>query len=118
MYSNTICFLQGKALIKPIAFRPTPGPNSGASTPTNGPTFMHGGPFMRPGSSNGPESLHGLTRASPAGPVPAVFGTTPTNEGFAPGHPLVKDGRRHYGSKSNFLCMIYEGRLEFFLVTK
>ena len=59
---------------------------------------------MRPGSSNGPESLHGLTRASPAGP-PGPFGTTPTNEGFAPGHPLVKDGRRHYGSKSNFLFL-------------
>ena len=74
-----------------------------------------GGPFLRPGSSNGPDSLHALTRASPAGP-PGPFGTTPTNEGFAPGHPLVKDGRRHYGSKLTFENLplygkIYVGRL-------
>lgn len=101
--------LKGKALIRPIAFRPTPGPNSGASTPTNGPL----GSFVRPGSSNGNnESLvpivgH-LARASPAQgpfnvPVPQAQstqqnGNSSTSEGFAPGHPLVKDGRRHYGS--------------------
>ena len=49
--------------------------------------------------SNGPDSLHGLARASPAtSQGPFVPGTS-TNDGFAPGHPLVKDGRRHYGSK-------------------
>ncbi len=99
--------LQGKALIRPIAFRPTPGPNSGASTPTNGPLMFP----TRPGSSNGgPESLvhHlGLARASPAnslvatqGPINNANSGLQNNEGFAPGHPLVKDGRRHYGSKS------------------
>jgi hypothetical protein len=57
---------------------------------------------LRP-PSNGPESLlGGLARASPANSQHGgAFnpGATPTNEGFAPGHPLVKDGRRHYGSK-------------------
>ena len=52
--------------------------------------------------SNGPDSLHGLARASPAtsqvGIGPFAPGSS-TSEGFAPGHPLVKDGRRHYGSK-------------------
>lgn len=101
--------LKGKALIRPIAFRPTPGPNSGASTPTNGPL----GSYVRPGSSNGNnESLVPivglLARASPAQgpfnvPVPQAQstqqnGNSSTSEGFAPGHPLVKDGRRHYGS--------------------
>merc|ERR1712223_1085081 len=100
--------LKGKALIRPIAFRPTPGPNSGASIPTNGPL----GSF-RPGSSNGNNEslvqLGGLlARASPAQgpfnvPVPQTQsaqqnGNSSTSEGFAPGHPLVKDGRRHYGS--------------------
>ena len=65
--NNTNLLLQGKALIRPIAFRPTPGPNSGASTPTNGPL----GSYVRPGSSNGNnESLVPivglLARASPA----------------------------------------------------
>ncbi len=62
--------------------------------------------LLRP-ASNGPAdlgSLHSLTRASPAyHPVGGIGGlpggVTPTNEGFAPGHPLVKEGRRHYGSK-------------------
>jgi len=85
--------LKGKALIRPIAFRPTPGPNSGASTPTNGPLLG----FRPP--SNGPDSLHGLARASPATSQGGPFTpATNTNDGFAPGHPLVKDGRRHYGS--------------------
>ena len=92
------CLLQGKALIRPIAFRPAPGPNSGASTPTNGPLMG----FRPP--SNGPDSLHGLARASPAtsqvGIGPFAPGSS-TSEGFAPGHPLVKDGRRHYGSKEH-----------------
>ena len=55
--------------------------------------------------SNGPDSLHGLARASPAtSQGPFVPGTS-TNDGFAPGHPLVKDGRRHYGSKK--LILLY-----------
>ena len=94
--------LQGKALIRPIAFRPTPGPNSGASTPTNGPLMG----FRPP--SNGPDSLHGgLARASPATSHGGPFTNpaTNTNDGFAPGHPLVKDGRRHYGSK-NFVIAV------------
>ena len=91
---------QGKALIRPIAFRPTPGPNSGASTPTNGPLMG----FRPP--SNGPDSLHGLARASPATSQGGPFTPgTNTNDGFAPGHPLVKDGRRHYGSK-NFVIAV------------
>ena len=97
--------LQGKALIRPIAFRPAPGPNSGASTPTNGPLMG----FRPP--SNGPDSLHGLARASPAtsqvGIGPFAPGSS-TSEGFAPGHPLVKDGRRHYGSKDFVLEFQYD----------
>ena len=93
--------LQGKALIRPIAFRPTPGPNSGASTPTNGPLLG----FRPP--SNGPDSLHGLARASPATSQGGPFTpATNTNDGFAPGHPLVKDGRRHYGSKNYFFSLL------------
>ena len=93
--------LQGKALIRPIAFRPTPGPNSGASTPTNGPLLG----FRPP--SNGPDSLHGLARASPATSQGGPFTpATNTNDGFAPGHPLVKDGRRHYGSKNYFFTIL------------
>jgi len=92
--------LKGKALIRPIAFRPTPGPNSGASTPTNGPLLG----FRPP--SNGPDSLHGLARASPATSQGGPFTpATNTNDGFAPGHPLVKDGRRHYGSKNYFFII-------------
>ena len=61
--------------------------------------------------SNGPDSLHGLARASPAtsqvGIGPFAPGSS-TSEGFAPGHPLVKDGRRHYGSKDFFLQFQYD----------
>ena len=61
--------------------------------------------------SNGPDSLHGLARASPAtSQGPFVPGTS-TNDGFAPGHPLVKDGRRHYGSKK--LILLYLHSVEF-----
>ena len=57
--------------------------------------------------SNGPDSLHGLARASPAtSQGPFVPGTS-TNDGFAPGHPLVKDGRRHYGSKKLIRYTLY-----------
>ena len=60
-----------------------------------------GGGGFRP-ASNGPESLLGLARASPAatqGPFNPAGATQTKEGGFAPGHPLVKDGRRHYGSK-------------------
>ena len=61
--------------------------------------------------SNGPDSLHGLARASPAtsqvGIGPFAPGSS-TSEGFAPGHPLVKDGRRHYGSKDFVLEFQYD----------
>ena len=100
---------QGKSVIRPIAFRPTPGPSSGASTPTNGYVVSS----FRPPSSNfdfgGP---HPNVRASPATSMThVVMGGVPppppphpnyNNEGFAPGHPLIKDGRRHYGSKLTF----------------
>ena len=110
----TRCFLQGKQVIRPIAFRPVPGGGSGASTPTN----SHFGSFRPVGApSSGhttPSQPTYIDQPSPA-PPPAGGGlqligsttvTHPTNpalpkanEGFAPGHPLVKDGRRHYGSK-------------------
>ncbi|TRY76475.1 hypothetical protein TCAL_12560, partial [Tigriopus californicus] len=76
--------LKGKTMIRPIAFRPNPNSGnlmclSGASTPTN--------PY---GSFNG--SL------PPIPPNVPLSNRIPGNEGFAPGHPLIKDGRRHYGS--------------------
>ena len=62
--------------------------------------------------SNGPDSLHGLARASPAtSQGPFVPGTS-TNDGFAPGHPLVKDGRRHYGSKKLIRYIYCDRNLE------
>ena len=108
---------QGKSVIRPIAFRPTPGPSSGASTPTNGYVVSSYRPPSTSSTSNAPShfdySGHNQIRASPAtsmGPVPPPLPQPNYNsEGFAPGHPLVKDGRRHYGSKFNFLFKTCNG---------
>ena len=106
-YNTDFLFLQGKALIRPIAFRPTPGPNSGASTPTNGPLILGGTPGFRPGSSNGTSEVASLVHSHHHAVTPQQGGSMggpfnpvgQNNEGFAPGHPLIKEGRRHYGSK-------------------
>ena len=131
VFSTAFFILQGKQVIRPIAFRPVPGVggNSGASTPTNGNVFglfrpMGGGGGTAPSSGQTtPASMlqpYSDVQPSPAPPpftshvtlgggvVPGGTGGHPPhllqlpkpNEGFAPGHPLVKDGRRHYGSKS------------------
>lgn len=84
-------------MIRPIAFRPTPvmggGGGSGASTPTNS---------IRINSST---PMSGIIYGNNNSIRPGVV----VESGFAPGHPLVKDGgvggvggpgsRRHYGSK-------------------
>ena len=67
---------QGKVLVRPIAFRPSPG---------------------RPGSSTGPQVP--ARPGSSTGPSPGPFISRPNSQGFAPGHPLVKDGPRPFGSK-------------------
>lgn len=109
-------FFQGKSVIRPIAFRPTPGASSGSSTPTNGYVVSS----YRPNSANmqaphfdysGPPHI----RASPATstthmmmgpghqpPLPPLPPGHPgsNGEGYPPGHPLVKDGKRHYGSRN------------------
>ena len=91
---------QGKALVRPIAFRPTPGR----------PSSVNGGvqPPSRPGSSvNGgvqPPSRPGSSAPSPA---PAAPSHQP-NPGFVPGHPLAtKDGPRPFGSKLIVLAVDY-----------
>ena len=132
--------LQGKQVIRPIAFRPVPGVggNSGASTPTNGNVFglfrpMGGGgggtapssgqttpasmlqPYsdVQPSPAPPPFTSHvtlggGVVPGGPGGHPPHLLQLPKPNEGFAPGHPLVKDGRRHYGSK------FYKRRLTLF----
>ncbi|XP_023346462.1 leucine zipper putative tumor suppressor 3 [Eurytemora carolleeae] len=67
--------LKGKVLVRPIAFRPSPG---------------------RPGSSAGPQVP--ARPGSSTGPSPGPFISRPNSQGFAPGHPLVKDGPRPFGS--------------------
>jgi hypothetical protein len=118
-------------MIRPIAFRPTPvlggsgyfhGSNtmlSGASTPTN-PTGPSGPSSFRTinaglppsGTSANATPTHGMT------PVNGIYGRTAVGPGggpgggggsevgFAPGHPLVKEGRRHYGSECS-VCVYY-----------
>lgn len=99
--------LKNKAVIRPIAFRPTPvnGKMSNASTPTNGPPPPPPNSF-RPINAATPTSSSGQSY-SIGGPVVVNAGRSlagvqqgnGNTEGFAPGHPLVKEGRRHYGSK-------------------
>ena len=49
-------------------------------------------------SSNAGTPTHGIYgRANAVGPLSVGGGVA--EGGFVPGHPLVKDGRRHYGSK-------------------
>ena len=52
-------------------------------------------------SSNAATPTHGIYgRANAVGPLSVGGGGGGVAEGgFVPGHPLVKDGRRHYGSK-------------------
>ncbi len=112
---------QGKSVIRPIAFRPTPGASSGSSTPTNGyvvssyrpnsanmanmqvPHFDYSGsPHIR--ASPATSSSHLMMGSGQQPPLPPLPPGHPSNngEGFPPGHPLVKDGKRHYGSKKQF----------------
>lgn len=103
--NSFLTLLQGKAVIRPIAFRPTPsnsstnlsgvgGNLSGTSTPTNAPM-----PAFRPLGATvmGPYGSRSGTWSSNGGYVGV------NSEGFAPGHPLARDGRRHYGSEYHFL---------------
>lgn len=108
-------------MIRPIAFRPTPGASSGSSTPTNGyvvssyrpnsanmanmqvPHFDYSGPpHIR--ASPATSSSHVMMGPGQQPPLPPLPPGHPScnGEGFPPGHPLVKDGKRHYGSKNPF----------------
>ena len=131
---NIVFYFQGKQVIRPIAFRPVPG--SGASTPTNGSSLG----VFRPASQTSASgqttpsaafdsqpspaphppfaSGHVVIGGPGAGPAPngvsvngGLLSATKPNEGFAPGHPLVKDGRRHYGSKRSYLLYAQFKRL-------
>jgi len=102
--------LKGKVVVRPIAFRPSPG-RPGSSAGGAGP-----GQVSRPASSTLPSSP-GLSSGYQT-PVQTTFGpggsviTTSSSSsssssgpsqpgqapGFVPGHPLVKDGHRQFGS--------------------
>ena len=121
-------------VIRPIAFRPTPGrPSSstgplppsgsrpGSSAPSPGPLMSAGigvginssigggllaysaAPPSRPGSS-APSPLLTATAAGPAVGPPY---SRPPSQGFAPGHPLVRDGPRPFGSKQSLQFYLY-----------
>ena len=122
------------------------GGNSGASTPTNGNVFglfrpMGGGgggtapssgqttpasmlqPYsdVQPSPAPPPFTSHvtlggGVVPGGTGGHPPHLLQLPKPNEGFAPGHPLVKDGRRHYGSKftnvdRRFFVVSIQGRI-------
>ena len=59
-------------------------------------------------SSNSATPTHGIygSRVNAVGPPSAGGGGGVAEGGFVPGHPLVKDGRRHYGSKSQKLFAV------------
>ncbi len=94
LWMNNVLFIgQGKVIIRPIAFRPTPGRPSSSTGPL---------PPSRPGSS----------APSPGPLMPSGGGppySRPPSQGFAPGHPLVREGPRPFGSKCNyFITITYE----------
>lgn len=118
--------LKGKVVIRPIAFRPSPGRPGSSSGPATGSTQSS----SRPGSSTFTSPGRGSTAPSPGlssgyrtpvqttfgpggsvvtssssnstsfGPPPPVPGpgSRPPSQGFLPGHPLVKDVQRPFGS--------------------
>ena len=101
---------QGKVVVRPIAFRPSPGRPGSSAGPSSG-------QVSRPASSTLPSSP-GLSSGyytpvqTTFGPGGSVVTTHSTNSnssnsnssqanqapGFVPGHPLVKDGHRPFGS--------------------
>lgn len=106
--------LKGKVVIRPIAFRPSPGrPGSSAGPTSSGPqtssrpgssTFQSP---QRPGSSAPSPGLSSgyrtpvqtpLSSSAISTPGQSTLPNRPPSQGFAPGHPLVKDGHRPFGS--------------------
>ena len=93
---------QGKVVVRPIAFRPSPGRPGSSAGPSSGQVTS------RPASSNltsspGLSSGYQTPVQTTFGPGGSVITTSSSGHpaqatGFVPGHPLVKDGHRPFGS--------------------
>ena len=114
-------YFQGKVVIRPIAFRPSPGrPGSSNGPPAASGSRPPSSTFTSPGRGPGSTAPSpGLSSTGYRTPVQTTFGpggsvvtgpgsgpapppgpgSRPPSQGFLPGHPLVKDGHRPFGSK-------------------
>lgn len=125
--------LQGKAVVRPIAFRPlsvscgpSPCPVNGAPGPSlppgiKPPETTPTGPFrevvgvrVAPSPAQSSQNTTSITinggsasarvanpqqQQQAQQPQHGKGGGAAAEGGFAPGHPLVKEGRKHYGSE-------------------
>ena len=78
------------SLVRPIAFRPTPVIDNQAQQSSQNTQFQ---PSQATRNINHPKDSIIQDQRYPQ-----------QNKGFAPGHPLVKNTARHYGSKISLLC--------------
>ena len=100
-------------VIRPIAFRPSPArPGSSTGPPVGSGSRPPSSTFTSPGRGPGSTAPSpGLSSTGYRTPVQTTFGPggsvvtgpgsgqAPHSQGFLPGHPLVKDGQRPFGSK-------------------
>lgn len=96
---------QGKVVVRPIAFRPSPGRPGSSAGPSCGQVSRPASSTLTtsPGLSSGYQTPV-QTTFGPGGSVITTSTSSSTSShpaqaaGFVPGHPLVKDGHRPFGS--------------------
>ena len=99
-------------VIRPIAFRPSPArPGSSTGPPVGSGSRPPSSTFTSPGRGPGSSAPSPGLSTGYRTPVQTTFGPggsvvtgpgsgqAPPTQGFLPGHPLVKDGHRPFGSE-------------------